>query len=111
MRPEEPDKWAVKLSEAVQTKLPEKVEKPEPAKRSLKKHPSFESWIEGSPHDSDEYDTDLDIEGYVKSEYCLHCNLIFIHIHVLTKYLSAHSFSWNNLSYRKKRSFISLCLQ
>ena len=48
--------------------MPEKVEKPEPAKRSLKKYSSFETWIQGSPHDSDEYDTDVDCEDYVRGK-------------------------------------------
>lgn len=49
--------------------MPESIQKPEPAKRSLKKHPSFETWIEGSPHDSEEYDTDIEVEDYIKSEF------------------------------------------
>ena len=59
-------KWAITIADT----LHEDVEpvKPESTKRSLKKHPSVETWIAGSPHDSDEYDTDLDIEDYVKSK-------------------------------------------
>ncbi|XP_053378405.1 leucine-rich repeat-containing protein 74A-like isoform X2 [Mercenaria mercenaria] len=61
------DKWAVTIAEAI-TEISEQepVEKPEPPKRTLKKHPSFDTWVEGSPQDSDEYDTDIDIEDYVK---------------------------------------------
>ncbi|XP_060555228.1 leucine-rich repeat-containing protein 74A-like isoform X2 [Ruditapes philippinarum] len=61
------EKWAVKIAEAItEISETEPVEKPEPPKRSLRKHPSFETWIQGSPHDSDEYDTDIDIDDYVK---------------------------------------------
>ncbi|KAK3579408.1 hypothetical protein CHS0354_029716 [Potamilus streckersoni] len=42
-------------------------QKPPPESRKLIKHSSFETWMEGSPHDSDEYDTDLDIEDFKKS--------------------------------------------
>lgn len=47
----------------------EPADKPEPASRKLKKYPSFDTWVEGSPHDSDEYDTDLDIDDFVQSKY------------------------------------------
>ncbi|VDI35858.1 Hypothetical predicted protein [Mytilus galloprovincialis] len=30
--------------------------------RQKKKHPTYESWLAGSPHDSDEYDTDLEAD-------------------------------------------------
>lgn len=63
------EKWAVTIAEAIsESQEPEPVQKPEPPKRTLKKHPSFETWLEGSPHDSDEYDTDVDIEDYVRSK-------------------------------------------
>lgn len=29
-------------------------------KNKKKKHPTYESWLAGSPHNSDEYDTDLE---------------------------------------------------
>ncbi|XP_033745655.1 leucine-rich repeat-containing protein 74A-like [Pecten maximus] len=37
--------------------------------RSKKRHPSFETWVTGSPHDSDEYDTDLETDLLKKEEY------------------------------------------
>ena len=58
-------RWAVTLADTLHED--DEPLKPEPVKRSLKKHPSFETWIAGSPYDSDEYDTDIDIEDYVKS--------------------------------------------
>ena len=67
------DRWAVRVTGT----LHEDVEpvKPEPAKRTVKKYPSFETWIAGSPHDSDEYDTDLEIDDFVKSEiFFTFCN-------------------------------------
>ena len=34
--------------------------------RQPKRHPSFDAWVSGSPHDSDEYNTDLE-EGEAAS--------------------------------------------
>ena len=46
--------WAVrKVNDKGDDKAP-------PSQRSMKRHPSFETWVAGSPHDSDEYDTDLE---------------------------------------------------
>ena len=61
-----PHRWAVTLADTLHED-DEPVVSQEPVKRALKEHPSFEAWIAGSPHDSDEYDTDIDIEDYVKS--------------------------------------------
>ena len=47
----------------------------------MKKYPSFETWIAGSPHDSDEYDTDLDIDDFVKSKF------YFLFMYIDGKYL------------------------
>jgi len=70
VRPPTSNRWAESISEAlVESPEPEQDEKPVPDQRPLKKHPSFETWIKGSPHDSDEYDTDIDIEDYVKSKF------------------------------------------
>ena len=71
------ERWATRVANT----LHEEVEpvKPEPPKRTLKKYPSFDTWIAGSPHDSDEYDTDLEIDDFVKSEI-LFFNSVAIHI-------------------------------
>ncbi|XP_021370273.1 leucine-rich repeat-containing protein 74A-like isoform X2 [Mizuhopecten yessoensis] len=46
--------WAVtKVADSNRDSTPE---------RSKKRHPSFETWVSGSPHDSDEYDTDLETD-------------------------------------------------
>jgi hypothetical protein len=73
----------VKIAEAItEISETEPVEKPEPPKRSLRKHPSFETWIQGSPHDSDEYDTDIDIDDYVKSMLCTFIDILYTFIHL-----------------------------
>ncbi|XP_052781026.1 leucine-rich repeat-containing protein 74A-like isoform X2 [Mya arenaria] len=66
-KPSSSEKWAETISEALaESPEPEAPVKPVPEQRPMKKHPSFEQWIEGSPHDSDEYDTDVDIDDFVK---------------------------------------------
>ncbi|XP_052213917.1 leucine-rich repeat-containing protein 74B-like isoform X2 [Dreissena polymorpha] len=63
------NKWVATISELPSEEQGEDTpKKPPPEERPMKKHPSFETWIEGSPHDSEEYDTDLDIEDFVKKE-------------------------------------------
>lgn len=40
-----------------------KISEPEKEEESLnerKRHPSFETWIKGSPHSSEEFDTDVE---------------------------------------------------
>ena len=59
-------RWAIKVADTLLED--DEPVKPEPEKRPMKKYPSFETWIAGSPHDSDEYDTDLDIDDFVKSK-------------------------------------------
>ncbi|XP_069141673.1 leucine-rich repeat-containing protein 74A-like isoform X2 [Argopecten irradians] len=61
-RPKTPKEgWAV-------TKVADTNKEPTP-ERSKKRHPSFETWVTGSPHDSDEYDTDLETDLLKKEEY------------------------------------------
>ncbi|KAL4226520.1 hypothetical protein ACF0H5_014505 [Mactra antiquata] len=66
----QPEKWASTRVESIKEtneQEPETlVEKVDPSDRKLKKYPSFDTWVQGSPHDSDEYDTDLDIDDFVK---------------------------------------------
>ncbi|KAJ8301128.1 hypothetical protein KUTeg_020115 [Tegillarca granosa] len=48
------------------TKIPDEDEEDDDREKrkekKKKKHPTFDSWLVGSPHDSDEYDTDLETE-------------------------------------------------
>lgn len=49
------------------TKIPDEEEEDEDDRKKrkekkLKKLPTFDTWLVGSPHDSDEYDTDLETD-------------------------------------------------